>query len=184
MSQPERWGADVPVWGWLWVLLKELVPSPWHQLEQGSSVSAGEGWSGTASVGSVHFPPTCVWYLGCAWSGADGFPHSLASTALGLLSIMAVGTGEHGCALDPCTQQRDGCIHTETSLGLLTLPAISISFCIWAILDRSWVNFSKMLLTCCLTYTMTKPKGGTKLISLSVKALRALMGLIAPGSLI
>lgn len=35
-------GADVPVWGWLWVLLKELVSGPWHQLEQGALCLQGK----------------------------------------------------------------------------------------------------------------------------------------------
>lgn len=147
----------------------------------GCSVPAGERRRGKAGIPSMHFPPTRAW---CPWGGIWGravrLPHSLDPTALGSLSIMAVGTGEPRHALDHCALQawgqRTGRIHAETSLGLLTLPAVSICCCIWAILDRSWINFTKILLTCCLTCTKIKPKGGIGLVIFSLGALRALMG--------
>lgn len=142
--------------------LRSLVPVPVPAGEEGRRGKEGEG-GGALRALSTH--PCLVPGMGL---GAElpGFPRSLDPTSAGHTQYR--GWGHRGDGGVWSWGQGLGRIQAKTSVKLLTLPTTSISCCIWAILDRSCVNFTKMLLTCCLTCTMIKPKGGIDLISLTV----------------
>lgn len=137
------------------------APCTFHPLVLGTRAVRGVGFGAELPAFPIVWTPQ-LWAHSASWLWAQG-----ATTCPG--------------PVHPVSLVSESWPHpAETHLGLLTLPAISISCCIWAILDRSWINFTKMLLTCSLTCTKIKPKGGIDLISLSVGALRALMGFNYP----